>query len=270
MVARALRNRLRRWRYGDEDQRPELWQRFEAEVSVRAGPGLELVDNAILYALQREPPSDVRGLVRRIERRRQALLDSESTLSIHMAGWPASRTTEVLVGPTCAKISKDPSWGLWLLYLVRVSGARRVLEMGSAFGLSSSYLAAGLAPDDDKAKIVTLDGCPAYEKLAQQTWTEVGVADRVELVDGHFDDTLASTAQRLGPLDLVFIDGDHQEAPTRAYFETLRPHLAWNALVVFDDIRWNTGMTRAWEDLRRLGSWVDLGSVGVLQLASAR
>ena len=48
---------------------------------------------------------------------------------------------------------------------------------------------------------------------------------------------------------MVFIDGNHRYEATLKYFELLKNNLSNNAIVVFDDIHWSSGMRRAWREI---------------------
>ena len=93
-----------------------------------------------------------------------------------------------------------------LSLLVRMSGARRVLEIGTLAGYSTISLARAVGPE---GSVVTLEYEPAHAEVAQQNLDRAGVADRVEIVVGAALDSLPGLADR-APFDLVFIDADKE------------------------------------------------------------
>lgn len=93
-----------------------------------------------------------------------------------------------------------------LSLLVRMSGARRVLEIGTLAGYSTISLAQAVGPD---GAVVTLEYAPAHADVARKNLEHAGVADRVEIVVGAALDSLPGLADR-GPFDLVFIDADKE------------------------------------------------------------
>ncbi|MFB1296416.1 O-methyltransferase [Mycobacterium sp. pW049] len=93
-----------------------------------------------------------------------------------------------------------------LSLLVRISGARRVLEIGTLAGYSTISLARAVGPD---GAVVTLEYEPAHAEVARQNLENAGVADRVEIVVGAALDSLPELAGR-EPFDLVFIDADKE------------------------------------------------------------
>lgn len=99
-----------------------------------------------------------------------------------------------------------------LLYLmVRISGARRVLEIGTLAGYSTICLARGVGAE---GSVVTLESNPRHIEVASRNLQRAGVADRVDIVAGPALTTLAGLT---GDFDLVFIDADKEN--NSAYVE---------------------------------------------------
>lgn len=92
-----------------------------------------------------------------------------------------------------------------LLYLLtRISGARRVLEIGTLGGYSTICLARGVGPE---GSVVTLEYDPRHAEVASRNLQQAGLADRVSIVIGPALDTLPRLS---GDFDLVFIDADKE------------------------------------------------------------
>jgi predicted O-methyltransferase YrrM len=112
------------------------------------------------------------------------------------------------------QIDVTPLQGRFLEFLVRATGARRVLEIGTLGGYSTIWMARAL-PED--GRVVTLELDPHHARVAKQNLKAARVAQRVEIVLGPATDTLpklASTAAgQGGPFDLIFIDADKQGYP---------------------------------------------------------
>lgn len=255
---RRVRNQLSRWRRGLEHRRESGWARFEAEIRDRRGPGVEgpgaWVERAVQATLTRRSDPAIEA----IEARRRRLLDAEDEVRFLVEGASEASARVQTVGPLCARACKPHPWALLLYHLARGSKARTAVELGTCFGITAAYLAFAVGP---RGRVLTLEGCADYTAWARET-LDASEGAPVELVFGRFDRTLADACARAAPIDLLFLDGHHEERATAAYLETARPHLADDAVVVFDDIRWSEGMTRAWERLR-FGAWADLGPVGV-------
>ena len=94
--------------------------------------------------------------------------------------------------------------GRLLALLARMSGARRVLEIGTLAGYSTINLARAVGAD---GHVVSLEFDPRHAEVARANLAHAGVADRVEVIVGSALDTLATLE---GPFDLVFIDADKE------------------------------------------------------------
>ena len=97
--------------------------------------------------------------------------------------------------------------GALLALLVRVIGARRVLEVGTFTGYSSTAMALALPPD---GRIVCCDISAEFTDVARRYWSEAGISDRVELRLAPALETLEAllAADGTGSFDLAFIDAD--------------------------------------------------------------
>jgi len=102
--------------------------------------------------------------------------------------------------------------GKLLSLLVRISGARRVLEVGALGGYSTIWLARGLPAD---GSVVTLELEEHNAGVARRNLVRAGLADRVEVRVGPAADTLAAmVSEGTEPFDLVFLDADKGGYPT--------------------------------------------------------
>lgn len=97
--------------------------------------------------------------------------------------------------------------GKLLSLLATISGARRVLEIGTLAGYSTINLARGAGPD---GRVVTLEYEPRHAEVARANLERTGVADRVEVIVGAALDTLPRLAERGDTFDLAFIDADKE------------------------------------------------------------
>jgi predicted O-methyltransferase YrrM len=129
-------------------------------------------------------------------------------------------------------IDVSPLQGKFLDLLVRVSGARRILEIGLLGGYSTICMARALP---EGGRIVTLEVNPRHAEVARANLLNAGVLDRVDLRVGRALDTLPILASSgVGPFDLIFIDADK---PSNA------DYLAWalklsrpGTLIVTDNV----------------------------------
>lgn len=103
-------------------------------------------------------------------------------------------------------IDVSAAQGKFLHLLVRMSGARRILEVGTLGGYSTIWMAKALPAD---GAIVTLEYEPHHAAVARANIERAGYADRIEVRVGAAAETLPVLAAELPePFDFVFIDAD--------------------------------------------------------------
>jgi caffeoyl-CoA O-methyltransferase len=127
--------------------------------------------------------------------------------------------------------------GQFLARLVRLSGARRILELGTFTGYSSISMASAL-PED--GRIITCDVDPEATAIARRYMDESGFGDKIEIRLGPALDTIATLE---GPFDMVFIDADKPNY--EAYYEAVLPLLAENGLIIADNVLWSGRVVEA-------------------------
>lgn len=101
-------------------------------------------------------------------------------------------------------IEVSPQAGQFLGLLVRMSGARRVLEIGTLGGYSTICLARAAGPE---GSVVSLEFDPRHAEVAAANLGRAGVADRVQIIVGAALDTLPGLT---AGFDLAFIDADKE------------------------------------------------------------
>jgi len=101
--------------------------------------------------------------------------------------------------------------GKFLEFLVRISGARCILEIGTLGGYSTIWLARSLPGD---GHVVALELDPHHAKIARTNLEKAGVLDCVDLIVGPALDTLPGLRNSAAaPFDLIFIDADKKSYP---------------------------------------------------------
>jgi caffeoyl-CoA O-methyltransferase len=121
--------------------------------------------------------------------------------------------------------------GRFLKMLVAISGARRILEIGTYTGYSALSMAEAL-PDD--GRIIT---CEVSERHAQKAREHIAMspdAHKIEVRVGRAIDTIVALD---GTFDMVFIDAD--KTSYRAYYEAVLPLLSERGFVCLDNVLWS-------------------------------
>ena len=128
-----------------------------------------------------------------------------------------------------------PEQGQFMQMLVRLSGARRAIEVGVFTGYSSLAVMLAMPPD---GRLLALDVSEEYTSIARRHWQAAGVADRIELVIAPAKDTLDAriAAGEAGRYDFAFIDAD--KTGYLAYYERLMKLVRPGGLIVVDNTLW--------------------------------
>jgi len=126
--------------------------------------------------------------------------------------------------------------GALLSMLVKLLNARRVLEVGTFTGYSSTAMALALPPD---GRIVCCDVSKEFTDVARRTWAAAGVEDRVDLRLAPALETLETLLAADGPgsFDMAFIDAD--KTNYRGYVEAALLLVRQGGLIAIDNVLWS-------------------------------
>jgi predicted O-methyltransferase YrrM len=99
-------------------------------------------------------------------------------------------------------IDVSPAQGKFLNLLVKITGAKRVLEVGTLGGYSTVWMGKALPAD---GRLITLEYASKHAETARRNIERAGLSDKINVQVGAAMDLLPSIP---GPFDLVFIDAD--------------------------------------------------------------
>ena len=144
---------------------------------------------------------------------------------------------ETRANTSAPQMMVGPLEGQFLGWLVRLSKAQSVLEIGTFTGYSSISMALALP---DGGRITSLDVNEETTAVARRYAEEAGVADRIDYRVGPALEQLEGLD---GPFDLVFIDADK---PNYAdYYEAVLPKLSDEGFIVADNVLWSARVLEA-------------------------
>jgi len=128
-----------------------------------------------------------------------------------------------------------PEQGQFMALLVRLTGARRVIEVGTFTGYSALCMAQALG---EGGRLICCDLPGDYNATARRYFAEAGVAESIEWRLGPALESLAALAREgQGAFDLIFIDADKANYP--AYLEQALFLLRQGGLLLFDNTLWS-------------------------------
>lgn len=121
--------------------------------------------------------------------------------------------------------------GRLLAMLVRISGARHILEIGTFSGYSALSMAEALP---EEGELITCEYNERYESLARTYFGKSEHADKITLKMGPALETLETLE---GPFDMVYLDADKVNYPK--YYHRLIPMLRSGGLLIVDNVLWS-------------------------------
>ncbi len=141
-------------------------------------------------------------------------------------------TLEASTAAGLPEINVSPLQGSFLALLVRLQGARSILEIGTLGGYSTIWLARALPPG---GRVVTLEVDQGHADVATANLARAGLDEVVEVRVGPALDTLAQLLDEgAEPFDVVFIDAD--KLNNAAYFAWARRLTRPGSLIVVDNV----------------------------------
>jgi predicted O-methyltransferase YrrM len=130
----------------------------------------------------------------------------------------------------------SPEQGQLMGLLLELMGARRVLEVGTFTGYSSTAMALALPAD---GTLVACDLSEEWTNVARRYWREAGVESKIELRLGPARATLDTLieAGQAGSFDFAFIDAD--KTAYDDYYERSLTLLRSGGLLAVDNALWS-------------------------------
>src|SRR5699024_2743541 len=121
--------------------------------------------------------------------------------------------------------------GRLLALLIKLSGARRVLEVGTFTGYSALSMAEAMPME---GKIYTCEYNERYEDIVRRFFEESSQGSKIKLVMGKALETVPDIP---GKFDFIFLDADKINYPD--YYNLLLPRLNEGGLMVIDNVLWD-------------------------------
>ncbi len=210
--------------------------------------GIQYIHSPFLFQLMKtcfyDQPEDMFLPIEKI--RHELLLDTQKIKRTDMGAGNSEKKNLQPVGAIARKSLQPPRNARLLFRLAKYMQAKNILELGTSFGITTSYLAMA----SENGNVITIEGDPAIHDKAVSHFNQLGLTN-IHAVCGNFDDVLPQLISTHGSFDMVWIDGNHRKEPTLRYYEMLLPYLHPEGLMIFDDIHWSPEMAEAWDIIRK-------------------
>jgi predicted O-methyltransferase YrrM len=197
----------------------------------------------------------------KIENRRM-LLENDATklMAADFGAGSKSRKANRTIGDITRMTAVNPHFGRLLYRMTHFYKPSMIIELGTATGISTFYLAAG----NPGAELITVEGNSQLAALASRNFRRSKFKN-ITVINSSFDDVLQQLVNYMGRETFVFIDGNHTADATLRYFNAFAGS-GKNPVLVFDDINWSSEMRSAWRQIRsqvKSGIIIDLFYMGI-------
>lgn len=147
----------------------------------------------------------------------------------------ARQLRETTAALEMARMQIAPEQGQFMALLVELTGATRIIEIGTFTGYSTLCMAQALP---SSGEVVCCDVSVEWTDIGRRFWEKAGVAERIDLRIAPALDTLGDLIRQgqSGTFDMAFIDAD--KANYENYYELCMQLLHPGGLILFDNTLW--------------------------------
>jgi predicted O-methyltransferase YrrM len=179
-----------------------------------------------------------------IERLRKKLLHDQRIISVDDLGSDQKQKAHRKISHIAGTTLSTARFSNIYLRLARSFDAKCIIELGTAFGINTLYLA-----EKKDATVTTFEGSTAIADIAALTF-EFAANKNIHLIQGNIEKTLPGFLPTVRRVDFAFLDANHRYDPTLRYFEWLAKKMHEKSVLVLDDIHHSREMENAWKVIK--------------------
>ncbi len=199
-----------------------------------------------------------------IEQQRQQLLQNKEVIEVEDfgAGSAVMKSNKRIIKNIAASSLKPKKFAQLLFRIVQYYHPATIIELGTSLGITTCYLAKG----NEAGKVFTFEGSGAIAAIAQKNFEHLQL-NNIQLTLGNFAKSFQPMLNKIGKVDLAFVDGNHRKQPTSEYFHQLLQYSSASTILIFDDIHWSEEMEAAWNHIQQHPSvtlTIDLFFIGLV------
>lgn len=192
-----------------------------------------------------------------IENLRQRLLCEHTPFAIKPMG--TGTRSETTIAHEVKHSSSQRRYGQLLMRLAVHLKAKNIIELGTNMGLGTLYLASS------GAKVFSFEGQKAFVKIARDNFSALGYGN-ITVEEGNINETLPYLLQKVGKIDMAFIDANHRYEPAKRYYTLLKEKIGNSGIIVIDDPYHSPEMKTFWQEVvadRGVALTLDLFQMGI-------
>lgn len=197
-----------------------------------------------------------------VEKIRKRLIADRRTIPVHDLGSGSGVSKKTRKVSDIAQRSPVPlKYGKLLSRMSAEFGQPLIVELGTSFGISTTYMAA----TSRDTPVKTIEGSRAIADIARQNFIDADLQN-INIINSSFDDAIPGLALTGIQPGLIFIDGDHRKEPLLRYFSSLAQLSGSKTVIIIDDINYSKEMNDAWEEIKlheRVSVTIDICRMGI-------
>jgi len=136
------------------------------------------------------------------------------------------------------EIAITPEEGAFLHLLVRLSKARKALEIGTLAGYSAIWIARALP---ENGILFTIEKSARHAAVAHSNFEQAGVSGKIRILQGEAEAVLKKIAHE-APFDFVFVDADKEGNPD--YYEWALQHIPSGGVIAVHNALWGGSVVK--------------------------
>lgn len=203
-------------------------------------------------------------IVCRIENIRKRMLSDNSKVKVTDYGTGGNRNSLRSLSEIVRKSSLPKKYCRIIASLAGEYGKGSIVEFGTSLGISTLYLSFG----SPSSTIHTAEGCPELAGYASENF-RMAERENIRVYNKKFDDFTEDVEKEGLKPGMVFIDGDHRPESLLLYYNRIRKCCREDGVIVIDDIHADSGMSGAWDKIKRMEKGnvtIDINRMGLVFL----
>jgi predicted O-methyltransferase YrrM len=183
-----------------------------------------------------------------IEHERRILMSNKNNINIEDfgAGSKTGAAKKRAIASLAKNVVSNKKKCSILFNLINKYAPHTSIELGTSLGISTMYMARAMAQNT----IYTIEADPNVYKLAHILFERNHIPNIVA-INGTFENILPTLLEKIDILDLAYVDGNHSYEATIKHFKLLKAKCHQGSIMVFDDIYWSDGMSKAWQEIKK-------------------
>jgi predicted O-methyltransferase YrrM len=199
-----------------------------------------------LYNIKQKPDSDM-SWIPSVEAIRNEMLSSHQELNVEDfgAGSAVLKSPIRLLKDVAKHSISTPKEAELISKIIKFHDPKNIVELGTGLGITTLYLA-NICPN---ARITTFEGANDLANIAKQNFALDGKSQSITLVAGNINETFPTFLANAPKIDFIFIDANHTQEATLAYYYAVLKNCHNETMIIIDDIHWSEGMQLAWHEI---------------------